>query len=75
MTDTSLSFNVFFNDTSAITNDIKDPDTLEFQFVMPEVIIDAATFESLEDSQIKQELSLVPQMSKTEYEEIQEMVK
>ena len=48
-----------FNDTSAISSDIREPDILMVEIIRPELIVDAETYRFIE--QDLYELTLGPQ--------------
>ena len=45
-----LELKVVFADVSEITADIMEPDTLLIEFIKPDLVIDAETFEELKEN-------------------------
>ena len=49
----SLTFKVQFSDLNAISQDLLDPDILDIEFLAPQIIIDAITYEALSADEAK----------------------
>ena len=75
VTDRYVSVNITFSDLNALTIDVKDPDFLDVQLTLPELIIDAETYERIADDQLNHEAMIVPQMTTQSYAELVELVK
>ena len=65
-----MTLQVTFRTVSDITTVLYDPDILQIEFIMPELIIDAETLEHFSESEAKHEVELGPQLSKQELEEL-----
>lgn len=43
-----LTLSVAFGDTKTISSDLKEPDVLQVELLLPEIIIDAQTYDSFD---------------------------
>ena len=67
VTDRTLEIDVLFSDPSAITQNILEPDLLELKIALPQVIVDAETYEQLQETNSFVETTMQPQFSKEEF--------
>ena len=56
----TLTFGITFAKPSDISKDINDFDILSIEFLLREQIIDAETFSLIEETELKQEVDIVP---------------
>jgi len=61
---TFLTIQIVFADRSAISKDIREPDTLVVLLKTPQIFVDAETGEAFESEQLKFSIKLGSQMSK-----------
>ena len=68
LTEQSLTIKVLFEELKDITPSIVEPDELKIKFTIPELIVAAATFETLTESDVPFVIQIQPQMSSEELE-------
>ena len=59
-----------FEDPAAITKDLDFPDTLEVEFLRPDLVLQAISLNELDDLNTKVTVPLTPQMTAEKYEEL-----
>ena len=68
--DMTLQFAIGFCNPRDISNEITEPDILQITFKLPELIVDAESYESLKAEEIVYEVELQPQMSESEFQQL-----
>ena len=73
MDEDSMTLTVIFSQLDAISAYISEPDMLSVKFLRPGLFVDAETLNPLDKSSYVSEVELKPQVSQSEFEEIEEM--